>query len=88
MIYQVIAIYDSAVNTFSRPQAYRTTGEAIRDMQNVLAADDKNNNLCTHTEHFSLWDLGTYNDQDGTFNSPPGGHAEKIQDLATLRTKQ
>lgn len=73
MKYIIVTIYDRKVGVYGRPAFVRHTNEALRqfiDEANRKAAD---NILNQHTEDFDLYQIGTFEDEDGliTPQAPP-----------------
>ena len=63
MILQVVSIYDSAAQCYSQPSFVPTVGSAVRSFQDLL--NDSNSQCAKHPEDFSLFHLGTFNDELG-----------------------
>lgn len=64
---KMFAVYDSAVKAFDRPFVMRTEGEALRGWDDIC--NDEGNAICRHPEHFTLFELGEYDTQNGTFQN-------------------
>lgn len=71
MIYTITAIFDVAVGAFNRPMFTRSTGEAVRLFTDETNREAPDNPLYNHPEDYRLFNLGTYSDEDGSFNTPP-----------------
>lgn len=65
MIIKLYSVYDACVNTYNLPFSAITDRAAIRTFQN--ACSDPNSMLSQNSEDFSLYYIGTFNDEDGTY---------------------
>lgn len=63
MIINVFAIYDTAVNAYSQPYYSHTNGSALRAFADHV--NDPNSNVNKHPADYSLFHLGTFNDETG-----------------------
>jgi len=63
MIHQVIAVQDIKVGAFSKPVAVPTDGAGVRAFQD--AVNDPSTEYNKHPEDYSIFNLGTFNDQTG-----------------------
>lgn len=73
MISLVFSILDTKVGAFSNPFCVRHAAEAYR-MCSALAGD-LNTHIGRHPADFVLMELGTFDDNRGTFESmPPASH--------------
>lgn len=61
------AMKDRAADAFARPMFVPSVGVAIRSFSDEVNRDDKDNQLFHHPDDFDLYDLGTYDDSDGSF---------------------
>jgi len=66
----VYAIRDQAVGAFNTPIFLRSHGEAIRSFADGVNNPGKDNLLNQHPEHYTLYWLGEYDDQYGSFDCP------------------
>lgn len=83
MKYSVVAVYDVAVGAFNRPWCARARGEALRIFQDeVNKSAGPESPLAFHPEHYQLFFLGVFDDQDGGFECVP--RPEKLADAASL----
>lgn len=64
---KAFAVYDSKVKAFMSPHFASAAGHAIRSFE--AAANDEKTTLCTHPEDFTLFEVGEYDDQNGTFEN-------------------
>lgn len=58
----MFALYDKAVSAYMRPFFHMTKGSCIRQLMDELK--DPNNPMSAHPEDYTLFHLGTWNDQD------------------------
>ena len=61
----VYSIYDTATGAFMRPFYQVSDGQALRSFGDVI--NDETNDLSRHPEHYSVFRLATWNDQDGLY---------------------
>lgn len=66
MILKVFCVFDAKVEAYLQPFFLRTRLEAIRTF--TEAANDGNSNIAKYPQDFVLFELGTYNDSNGTFS--------------------
>lgn len=59
----VFVIRDSVSGVYDRPMVSRSEGEMIRDFGDI--ARDSKTRIGMHPEHFSLWNIGVYDDNTG-----------------------
>ncbi len=65
MIQGVFAVFDSKARVFFSPFYCPSKEVAIRAFK--TAANDPESQLCQHSSDFTLFQLGTFNDELGTF---------------------
>lgn len=63
----VVAIRDRAIDAFGMPNFVVSVGAAVRSFGDEVNRADPNNQLNKHPEDFDLFQLGVYNDADGSF---------------------
>ncbi len=63
MILNVFAVYDSKAGYYSRPFMFQSRGEAIRAF--TESANDASHQFCKYAADFTLFQVGTYDDQTG-----------------------
>lgn len=63
----VYSVYDSKVQLFAQPFFMRTKGEALRGWIDV--ANDPKTNICKYPEDYSLFELGEYEEESGSFKN-------------------
>lgn len=66
MILKVFTMFDSKVSSFMAPFYMQSNGAAIRALIDTMA--DSNNQFSKHPEDFTLFELGEFDDADGSFN--------------------
>lgn len=72
-ILYVVSVFDSALNAFGRPFFVPSTGVALRsfaDEVNRPGAQPQENPMNAHPDDFSLYSLGTFDEESGEFKSP------------------
>lgn len=62
---QAFSIYDTAAKAFNRPFFQNTKGQAIRGFSD--AVNDESTELWKHPEDYILFELGEFDDSDGSF---------------------
>jgi len=67
MILKVFAIYDSAVGAYMQPFFMQSKGAAIRAFKDH--ANDRESQTAKHPSDFTLFELGSYNDENGFFEN-------------------
>lgn len=65
----VVAIFDSATGTFSRPAFMQARGAAVRSFIDEVGRVDENNTMNKHPDDFTLMQLGTFDDEEGVFEN-------------------
>lgn len=65
----IVAVRDRAANVFGRPAFTTTRGVAIRSFAEEINRPDQNNQFAKTPEDFDLYELGTWNDETGEFES-------------------
>lgn len=58
----IYTVFDSCAAVYQKPFYARSDGEALRSFSDIAA--DKEHPIGQHPEHYSLWRIGTYSDQD------------------------
>lgn len=69
MILQVVALFDVKARAFAAP--FVSTHLAIAARAFAEAANTPENQVCRHPEDFTLYHLGTFNDETGEFTLLP-----------------
>lgn len=73
MMLKVFAIYDSKTNAFFPPNYMKTIGEMERALTGHI--NDPQHNFCKYSEDFTLFELGSWDDQTGKFTLLPTPHS-------------
>jgi len=68
MIKVVVCLHDVKAERFHDPAFVPALGAAVRGMQDAIAGND-GTDLQRHPEDFSLFELGTFDDKTGLFDS-------------------
>lgn len=69
MKYVICAIRDRAADAFGRPMFSAALGQAIRSFVDEVNRSDPNNQLAAHPDDFDLYQLGTFDDSTGMFDT-------------------
>lgn len=67
MKWNIYTVYDSCAGIYQRPFVAHSDGEAVRSFGDI--ANDKEHPIGHHPEHYSLFRLGTFSDQDASINT-------------------
>lgn len=65
----IFSLYDEKARNYNTPQYLAHKGEAIRMLQSTL--DNKETMFAKYPEDFSLYCLGTFDDNNGKFEGKP-----------------
>lgn len=68
MKFIVCAVRDIKANLYDRPFYAQSVGSAVRSFGDEVVREDPNNMLHKHPYDFELYQLGTYDDETGTFD--------------------
>ncbi len=79
MLYLVFSVHDSCSKIYDRPFVARSEGDAIRSFGDI--AQDAEHPIGKHPEHFSLFRLGSYDDNTGKVDGDPPVHVVNAIDL-------
>lgn len=63
---KIFTIYDSKVDTYLQPFFMRTVGEVERSLGSLVS--DPEHNFCKYAEDFTLFELGTFNEDTAEIN--------------------
>lgn len=61
------AVRDAKTDAYNPPIFVISLGVALRSFDDEVNRQHENNMMYFHPEDFSLWQLGTFNDGEGTF---------------------
>lgn len=67
MLFKAFTIYDSKTEASAQPFFATTTGHAIRMFTDTV--NDPNTLFNKHADDFTLFEIGTFDDQNGTFEN-------------------
>jgi len=84
-ILTIVAVKDRAVDAYNRPFYVPTIGAAIRSFTDEVNRNESEMNA--HPEDYDLYDMGTFDDQTGTFLPPDGGVPRVISRAQDLIVK-
>ena len=73
------AVFDSAAKVYDRPFCCRSEGEAIRGFSDVCS--DANHQFGKHPEHYSLWEVGMYDDNKAKIEPVVARHVASGHEL-------
>lgn len=77
MIHKIVAVQDIKVGAFSKPVAVPTEGAGVRAFAD--AVNDPNTEYSKHPEDYSMFVLGTFDDNTGEFvNQKPFQLAQAV----------
>lgn len=65
MRYNLCAILDAKLGEYGPPMAFQKSGQAVRQFGDEVQRQDKNNQMYTHPEDFTLWHVGDYESETG-----------------------
>lgn len=68
----IVAIRDRASDMFGNPIFVAARGQAIRNFQDEVNRVAENNPLNSHPEDFDLYELGSFDTSDGSFDCSAG----------------
>lgn len=66
---KMYSVYDQGVGAFMAPFMLRSKGEAVRQFMNTVS--DPKTEFFRHPDHFTLFELGDYDEQSGKFKNHP-----------------
>lgn len=65
---KIMAIHDAKVQAFAQPFYARSTGEGMREFENIFSSTDpraKDSNYQKHPGDFNLYEIGEFDDETG-----------------------
>jgi hypothetical protein len=68
MLMTVVSILDTAAGAYGRPAFVASQGVAVRQFQDEVNRADEQNQLYKHFDDFQLYELGSFDDNTGTFS--------------------
>jgi len=63
--HKVFAVRDTCAGTFLVPWFFLNKASAVRALGDAVNRPDKDSNFHQHPEHFQLYELGDYDDEQG-----------------------
>lgn len=69
MILQIYAVKDSATDQFGSPMFLMAAGQATRSFVDQVNKQEQDNPLYMHPDDYSLYHLGEFDTNAGTFNA-------------------
>ena len=66
-VHAVFAVRDTCVGTFLMPWYFQNAAAAVRALGDAVNKPGEDNQFFQHPEHYQLYDLGTYDDENGQF---------------------
>lgn len=67
MMLKIFTVYDSKTEAYMQPQFMQSTGQALRAFED--AVNDDTHPFHKHAADFTLFELGTFDDQTGVFST-------------------
>lgn len=67
MIHTMLAVKDAKVGSFARPVPVVNAATGVRAFAD--AVNDPSTEYFKHPDDYSIWELGTFDDQTGTFTN-------------------
>lgn len=65
----IVAVFDIAAESFSRPVFVTSIGEALRGFQDEVNRAAPDNTLANHPQDFQLFELGSFDTSSGLFDT-------------------
>ncbi len=85
MLHLVFTVHDSCSGVYDRPFVGRSEGDAVRSFGDI--AMDAEHPIGKHPEHFSLYRLGSYDDNTGKLDPCTPVHVVSAVDLISASRK-
>lgn len=85
MLMHIYVVYDSCSGCYGRPFVARSEGEAVRSFADICC--DASHPYGQHPEHYSLYRLGTYDDNTANIESCPATHVSNGHELVAASRK-
>lgn len=68
MIHTVFAVRDTCVETFLLPMFFQNRAAAVRALGDAVNKPKEDNQFYQHPEHYQLYEIGVFDDSDGTLS--------------------
>lgn len=81
MEYSVFAVRDTCAEVWLMPWFFRSTGECVRSLTDAVNRSKEDNQFYQHPEHYQLYFLGLYDDDNGLFETEPPKFVVDCQSL-------
>lgn len=65
----IVAVRDSAMDAYARPFFVPNTATAVRSFKDEV--QNEQSPMSKHPEDYALWELGTFEEDDGKFENLP-----------------
>ena len=69
MIQVLVSVKDTAAQAFMRPFFVPTVPVAMRAFRDEVNRSDSTDDLAKHPEDFELYEIGTFDDSNGSFDA-------------------
>lgn len=83
----VCSVFDSAMNAFARPMFVPAAGVAVRSFADEINRQAQDNPLYAHPDDYTMFDLGLFDEDSGTFIPPPDNRPVVLARGKDLKTK-
>lgn len=67
MIHECFAVRDTCVGAYNMPMFFQNAAAAVRALGDAVNRAKEDNAYYQHPEHYQLWHIGSFNDDDGQF---------------------
>ena len=67
MKHAAFAVRDTCVGSFLMPWFFQNTAGAVRALGDAVNKPGDDNAFFNHPEHYQLYEVGSYDDESGTF---------------------
>lgn len=69
MKFVIVAVRDRAADVFAHPMFVPAVGVALRAFNDQVNKNEQGNQLFAHPEDFDMYELGSYDDSNGKFET-------------------
>lgn len=67
MKHACFSIRDTCVGSFGIPMFFQNSAAAVRALGDVVNRPEKDNGYYQHPEHYQLYEIGSFDDESGSF---------------------
>ena len=67
MIHNAYSVRDTCAETFLMPMFFLNNASAVRALGDAVNRPKEDNNFYQHPEHYQLYHIGTFDDENGSF---------------------